>query len=184
MMHNEDDLNELAILMKVLDILKLRIQKRELHNYEAIQISQITNQFLPGTVIGNFIQGRRVDLQGDMVMGDKYEAHGHAQVGAMGQGAKVKTVTFNSSQGEKTEVDLAILLKELQSLRAEMRSQALTTDDDLAVVAVGQAISSAEEGDSSKMFEHLKSAGKWAMGLATSIGAGVAAGAIKLTLGL
>jgi hypothetical protein len=81
-------------------------------------------------------------------------------------------------------VHLGALVAELQALRLEMRNQAGTTDEDLAVVAVRQAISAAEKGETSELLNYLKSPGKWALGLATSIGAGVAADAIKSSLGL
>lgn len=176
--------NELDVLMKVLDIVKLRIETRELRNYETVQITQIANQFLPGTTIGAFIQNESPEQQGDVVMGDKYEARDHAQIGAMGNRPRVNKVTFGNPQGKATEVDLARLLQELHSLRTEMRNQASTTADDQAVVAIGQAISAAEEGDSSSLFEHLRSAGKWAIGVATAIGAELAAMAIKSALGV
>lgn len=184
MKHKKEDPNELDVLMKVLDILKLRIETRELHNYEKIQIAQVTNQFLPGTIIGNFIQDHSIEYQGEVTVGDKYEAHGHAQIGAMGKGAKVTTVTFSGSQGEVTQVDLANLIAELQALRAAMRTKASTTEEDQAVVAVGQAITAAQEGDASNLSKYLKKAGNWAMGLATSIGAELAAAAIRSTIGL
>jgi hypothetical protein len=181
---DEEDPNELVVLIKVLDILKLRIETRDVQNHEMVQVRQIVNQFLPGAAIGNFIQDLSTDQLGDVVVGDKYEVHGRAQVGAIGKGAKVRTVTFANSEGGEKEVELDSLLEELQSLRSEMRSRAKTTEEDLAVVAVGQAISAAEQGEKSEIFGHLKSAGKWAMGLATAIGAGVAAGAIKSALSL
>jgi hypothetical protein len=183
MTNDEGEANELAVLIRVLDILKLRIETRELHNYEAVQVTQIINQFLPGTTIGNFIEDHS-EHRGDDVVGDKYEAHGNAQIGAMGKRAKVTTVTFGDAQGQMTEVDLDSLLAELKSLRAAMRSQASTTEDDQAVVSIGQAIAAGEEGDSSTLFAYLKSAGKWALDLATSIGAELAAGVIKSVLGL
>lgn len=180
--NDEESLNELVVLMKVLDILKLRIETREIHNYESVQITQIANQFLPGTTIGNFIQDRGIE-NGDTTMGDKYEVHGHAQVGAMGKGAKVTTLTFSGPSGT-SEIDVAALVAELKSLRSEMRNQATTTEDDEAVVAVGQAISAAEDGDVAGLTKYLKIAGKWAMGIASSVGAGVAVAAIKSALGL
>jgi len=176
--------NEIDVLMKVLDILKLLMEGEDLRNYEKIQITQVTNQFLPGTTIGDFIQGHSIERQGEVVMGDKYEARGHAQVGAMGKGARVARVTFDGSQGVITKVDLAQLVSELQALRTAMRTQASTTEEDQAIVEVGQAISAAEKGDTSMLLKHLKSAGNWAMSLATSIGAELAAAAIKSTIGL
>ncbi|WP_157517530.1 hypothetical protein [Micromonospora rifamycinica] len=179
-----DDLNELTVLLKVLDILRLRIEAQEPRNNEAVQITQIVSQFLPGTTIGNLIQGHGTDYREEVIMGDKYEVRDNAQVGAMGKRAQVTTVTFGSAQGDATEVDLKTLASELKSLRAEMRNRAETTDEDLAVVSIGQAISAAEKGEDRELFRHLKSSGQWALGLATSIGAGVAAGAIKSSLGL
>lgn len=181
-MNEEEGLDELDVLMKVLDILKLRIEAREVRNYESVQITQIANQFLPGTTIGNLIQERGIENRESLV-GDKYEAHGNAQVGAMGKGAKVTNLTFGGSS-EGAGVDIAALVQELQTLRAEMRSQATTTDEDEAVVAVGQAIAAAESGDATGLTKHLKVAGKWAMGIASSVGAGVALAAIKSALGL
>ena len=136
-----------------------------------------------GGDVAEYGKQHHVEAKGDVVMGDKYEARGRAQVGTMGKGAKVTTVSFNSPAGEVREVDLASLISELQSLRAEMRNQASTTEDDQAVVAVGQAISAAEQGNTSSLFAHLKSAGKWALDLATAIGAELAAAALKSVVG-
>lgn len=136
-----------------------------------------------GGDVAEYGKRHHVEAKGDVVIGDKYEAHGNAQIGAMGRGANVTTVSFNSLAGEIREVDLASLISQLQSLRAEMRAQATTTEDDQAVVAVGQAISAAEQGDTSSLFAHLKSSGKWALNLATAIGAELAAAVLKSVIG-
>jgi hypothetical protein len=63
MTHNEEEPNELLVLIKVLDIMRLRIEARDLRSSESVQITQIANQFLPGTTIGNFIQQQSVEQQ-------------------------------------------------------------------------------------------------------------------------
>jgi hypothetical protein len=175
---DEGDVSELQVLIGVLDVLKLRIQARDLRGRESFQANQIVNEFLPGSVIGDFIQ-QPVCQRGDDVSGDKYEISGHAQVGAVGKGAKVKTLTFQKSNGATYEFDLEILADELQKLRAEMRKQASTTEHDRAIVTVGQAIDAAQEGNTHGVIQCLKSAGKWAIELATAISAGIAVEAIK-----
>jgi hypothetical protein len=178
---NEEE-SELRVLLEVLDVLKLRIKARDLRGRESVQANQIVNEFLPGS-IGTFIQ-QHVEQRGDLVSGDKYEIGGHAQVGAVGRGAKVKVLTFQNSGGENCEFDINSLVAELQILRSEMRKQASTTEHDLAIVAVGQAISAAEEGNTPSLIQRLKSAGTWAIDLATTIGAGIAVEAIKAAVGL
>lgn len=184
-MTNEGEgIDEFDIIMKVLDILHVKMETRRFENYQKVQITQTINQLFPGTIIGKVIEGHDFGNQGDVVMGDKYEAHGHTQIGAMGKGAKVTSVTFSGPQGQAAEADLASLVNELQTLRTEMRRQASTTEEDMAVVAMGQAIAAGDEGDSPSLFAHLKSAGRWAFDLATSIGAEVAAAVIRSALGL
>jgi len=185
MSHDDDEeveVGELRVLLEVLDVLKLRIKARDLRGRESVQANQIVNEFLPGSIIGNFIQ-QRVEQRGDHVSGDKYEISGHAQVGAVGRGAKVKVLTFQNPSGATYEFDLDSLVGELQELRAEMRKQASTTEHDLAIVAVGQAIGAAEEGNTHSLIQRLKSAGTWAIDLATAIGAGIAVEAIKAAVG-
>lgn len=154
-----------------------------LHHQESAGENQIVNEFHPGSIVGNFIQQQAI-LRGDHVSGDRYEIGGHAQIGAVGKGAKVKVLTFQNSRRETSEFDLDGLVGELHRLRTEMRKRASTTEHDLAVVAVGQAIAAAEEGNAPNLVQRLKGAGTWAIDLATAIGAGIAVEAIKTALGL
>jgi hypothetical protein len=179
----EKEADELRVLLEVLDVLKLRIKARDLRGHESVQANQIVNEFLPGSIIGNFIQ-QNVEQRGDHVSGDKYEIGGNAQVGAVGRGTKVKVLTFHNSDGVSCQFDPDSLVSELQILRSEMRKQASTTEHDLAIVAVGQAISAAEEGNTLSLIKCLKSVGKWAIDLATTVGAGIAVEAIKAAVGL
>jgi hypothetical protein len=72
----------------------------------------------------------------------------------------------------------------LGTLRANLRQQAATPDQDIVVAEVAQAEVAAAAGNSSKVRGHLAKVGKWALGAATAIGAGVAAAAIKAAAGL
>ena len=180
----EEEISDLTVLMRVLDIIERRIESRGLRNYETIQITRVANQFLPGSKIGRIVQGSDNEGGGDVVMGDKFEAHGQARVGNMGNKAKINHISFGDSGDVPEGLDLVALVEELKVLRTEMRSQASLTEEDAAIVAVGQAISAAENGDTSGVGKHLRDAGNWALGLATAIGGGVAAGAIKTALGL
>jgi len=47
----------------------------------------------------------------------------------------------------------------------------------------GLAAAAAEKGDTDEVQSRLKKAGKWALGVATTIGTAVAAGAIKAAIG-
>lgn len=175
--------NEITVLIKVLDLLELSMRSRELSNNDAIQINQVINQFL-GPAKGNVVQTYQASPGTEATVGDEYNIGDHAQIGAVGKGAHVGQILFNKSEGEPSASAMAALLDELAKLRMEMRRQAATTDEDRSIVAIGDAISSAEEGDTPRTLEHLKIAGKWALAVATSIGTGVAAAAIKAALGI
>jgi hypothetical protein len=177
-----EDANEITVLIKVLDLLELSMRTRRLTNNEATQINQVINQFL-GNSTGTFVQANQATGM-DIRMSDEYKIGDHAQIGAVGKGAHVDKISFSMSEVGSPDSSVAALLDELAKLRLEMRRQAVTTDEDKSVVAIGNAISAAEEGDTTRALGHLKSAGKWALTIATSIGAAVAAAAIKAALGL
>ena len=116
-------------------------------------------------------------------MGDRYEVHG--QAAAVGPNAHVHDVTFNQLWSQASErIDLPVLAEQLEQLRTALRAQARTPDDDQAVAEVGQAELAARSGDGPKTMRHLRNAGRWAFGIATSIGAAIAAEAIKHAAGL
>lgn len=123
-------------------------------------------------------------IEGEIVMGDKFEASGQAQVGNMGNKATIDSITFGSQEKPLEGIDLGALLFELEILRREMRKQAVSTEEDAAVLAIGQAMSAAENEDAAGTAANLKGAGKWALGVASTIGSGVALAAIKMATGL
>lgn len=119
----------------------------------------------------------------EVVMGDRYDVRG--QTGAVGPNAEVHDVTFNQIwQEASSDIDLPALAEELQRLRATLRTDAKTPEDDQVVAEVGQAERAAREGDGPAALRHLRVVGKWALGAATAIGAGVAVAAIKVATGV
>ena len=126
---------------------------------------------------------RTRDQSVEVVMGDRYDVRG--QVAAVGPNAHVHDATFNQLWNQSSEqIDLQALAEELGNLRAALRSEAKTPDDDQIVADIGQAELAAKNGNGPDALRHLRNAGKWALGVATSIGAAVAAAAIKSAIGL
>jgi hypothetical protein len=131
---------------------------------------------------GRYAEGTR--HQGvEVVMGDRYDIRG--QTGAVGPNAEVHNVTFNQIWQENGgSIDLPTLADELERLRTILRADAKTPEDDQVVAEVGQAERAAREGNGAATLRHLRGVGKWALGAATSIGAGVAVAAIKAATGV
>lgn len=119
----------------------------------------------------------------EVVVGDRYDVHG--QTAAVGPNAHVHDATFNQLWQQSAEqIDLPALAEELGRLRAALRAEAKTPEDDQIVADVGQAELAAKNGDGAGALRHLRNAGKWALGIATSIGVAVAAAAIKSATGV
>ena len=76
------------------------------------------------------------------------------------------------------------LAQELDTLTAALQSRATTEEESTAVAATAAAAEAAKEGDGAKAARHLAVAGRWALAVATTIGAGLAVAAIKQALGL
>src|ERR1022692_1430814 len=159
---------EIAVLIKVLDLLELSMRSRGLSNNDTIQINQVINQFL-GSSTGAIIQ-TQASPGAEVMVGDEYSIGDHSQIGAVGKSAHVDQVSFSMSEsGGPSDSSIAVLLEELAKLRLEMRRQAARSEEHTSVVAIGDAISFAEKGDSPRTLEYLRSAGKWALSIATSI---------------
>jgi hypothetical protein len=115
-------------------------------------------------------------------MGDTYKA---GQVGAMGPNAHAHDMTLTQVQNElPASVDLPQLAMELSKLRQQMKAEAVEPEQDIAVSDVAKAERAAKAGDRSQVVENLKSAGKWALDVATKIGTTLAIEAIKSASGL
>jgi len=115
-------------------------------------------------------------------MGDTYHA---GQVGAMGPNAHAENINFvqilRCAIGETSLADLA---NDLAQLRGGMLTAATNEQQDRAVAEVANAEDSARKGDAEGVLSHLRSAGQWALKLATDIGASAAAKAIEKSMGM
>jgi hypothetical protein len=108
----------------------------------------------------------------------------YGQAGAMGSGSKAESFVFAQRVGDMSHGDLVALGAELERLRATLRESATTADEDVAVAEVALAGKAAKDGDRAAVETHLRQAGRWALNVATAIGAALAAAALKGALGL
>ena len=81
-------------------------------------------------------------------------------------------------------MELNSLASELAQLRLNLKERAVEPEHDMAVGSIAEAEQAAKEGDGPRALRHLKTAGKWTLDVATSIGKTVAAEAIKASLGM
>jgi hypothetical protein len=128
--------------------------------------------------------GTRTRGQGvEVVMGDRYDVHG--QAAAVGPNAHVHDATFNQIWTQSAgNIDLPALAEQLSQLRTALRAEAKSPEDDQIVAEVGQAELAARNGNGPAAIRHLRGAGQWALGVATSIGVAIAVAAIKASTGL
>jgi hypothetical protein len=107
------------------------------------------------------------------------------QVGAMGPGAHAERMTFSQIWNQVgSEIQLEALATELSQLRSRLKEEATEPEHDIAVGSVALAESAAKEGNGPKTLEHLAGATRWALDVASNIGARVAAAAIRSSLGM
>lgn len=112
---------------------------------------------------------------------DQYNVTG--QVGAIGPNAKAADNAFTQAlQKAACGVDLSALAVELAILHDSMCKQASTIEHGQAIASIGIAERAAKEHDEAKAFENLRSAGKWALSVATKIGVSVAAKALQTAI--
>lgn len=113
-------------------------------------------------------------------MGDKYTVY---QAAAVGPNAHAHDMTLNQNYDQiDNSINLLQLTKELSTLQEAMIEEASTTEHRIAIGDVAKAEQAAEINDSAKVREHLKSAGKWSLDIATKIGVPVAIEALKKSL--
>jgi hypothetical protein len=114
-------------------------------------------------------------------IGDTYNARG---VGAVGPSANASNFTINQTWQNLQNHDTRLLARDLVLLRAELKKQAVDAEQDITVAGVAAAQLAAQKGDGPAAISHLARVGKWALDVATSIGATVAAAAIKAAMGI
>jgi hypothetical protein len=136
----------------------------------------------------NALSGHRiVQIFGDVrhMSGDTNVTGQHQQIGAIGPNAHVHDVNFNQRWNQaRNDIDLPQLAQDLSLLLLELQKEATETEHYLALGEIAQAEEAAKANDGPRALEHLAKAGRWALGLATSISATVAAAAIRAALGL
>jgi hypothetical protein len=108
--------------------------------------------------------------------------------GAVGPNAQATETTITENYGSLLQgVDLPALAAELDQLKREMFKQAGKTGDTdhfAAVTAISAAEDAARKNEASTVVEKLKSAGAWALDIASKIGVSVATEALKKAVGL
>lgn len=131
---------------------------------------------------GEYTEDTRLTIIRELTMGDKYTT---GQAGAVGPGSSSTGNTFNQIWQQYSEsIDLPTLAAELRQLRNSMRAEAEKAEHDVALGAVASAEAAAENGDGPGALSHLKTAGHWALDVATKIGVNVATAAIKSATGM
>lgn len=105
--------------------------------------------------------------------------------GAMGDGARATNLSYNQI-GDRIQnsMDLLELAGDLVKLRQAMSEEAKEPAHYISLGEVAKAEEAATAKDSSKVAEGLKGAGKWALDVATKIGASLATEAIKESMGM
>jgi len=139
-------------------------------------------QLRAGALAGRYDERTR-DVYIGAIMGDQYHISG--QAGAVGPNAHAHDINFNQAWAQMAgKPDLAALADELQRLRTAMAAEAVAPEQHAAGGNVAAAEASARQGDGPSTLKYLKSAGKWALGVAEKIGVDLAKDALKGTLGL
>ena len=112
---------------------------------------------------------------------DTYNNYG--QAGAVGANSHVHDINFMQVGSQiENSIDLSLLVNELSMLRKAMKKSATELEHDIAISEVAKAEQAAQGKDSRKLAESLKSAGNWALDIATKIGTSLAVEAIKQSL--
>jgi hypothetical protein len=107
------------------------------------------------------------------------------QAGAVGPGAVAKDVNFyNQASQVASQLDMKALGPQLVQLRSEMVKEAKDASHCEAIAAVAKAEEATKSGDGIGAVAALKTAGKWALDIATKIGVEVATRAIQGAMGL
>lgn len=125
----------------------------DLENQEQVKLySQLL--FSEVTRAGDYTQSlRNIFVEELNVTGDQFTNYG--QAGAMGTGATGTVNNYASAWNQaKNDIDLNSLAVELAQLRAALRQQAQSVDEDKAVLAVSEAESEAKSGNGPKVLEN------------------------------
>lgn len=164
--------NEFTVLLKVVEVVGASLRNGSGNPPGSEVHAELINII---NMLGN-------PVNQEINMRDRYTT---GQAGAVGPSSQASNNTFDQAWGQQAqEIDLPALATELCLLRAEMKKQGSQPEDDFALAEVAHAEIAASAGDGVKVISHLSKAGKWALSVATSIGAGVAVEAIKAAMGI
>ncbi|MFV2177949.1 hypothetical protein ACFHW2_40025 [Actinomadura sp. LOL_016] len=112
-----------------------------------------------------------------------YYENNQSQIGAQGTGSQASNFSQQADQ-RKVSVDLATLVTELEVLKNSLIEEAENAEQYQVVAEVQAAREAASTGDVEGTSSHLARAGRWALEVATHIGAPVAAVALQQALGI
>lgn len=122
------------------------------------------------------------NYHGDLQVGDTYQVN---QAGAVGPNAHAHHMTFNQTADRiEGSINFVQLADELARLRQAMMREATEAEHSIAAGEVAKAEQSAKVKDPAKVAEHLRSAGKWALDIASKIGVPVAVEVLKKSIGI
>lgn len=174
---------DLQIVLEIVKFLRIR---REQSVDDALIKGALENLFQdlpPGVKIGSVFDMSKTTVLQENSMGDTYIA---GQAAAQGPNASATGQSFTQIWNQNTtQIDLNQLARELANIREEVqRAGSKSPEEAVAVAELAQAEIAAKSGDGEKALSHLSRAGKWALGIATSIGVPVATKAIQLALGM
>ncbi len=145
--------------------------------------SDVLAEVVSNVVTGKkFHVGTKIFVGRNIIMGDQINVK---QAAAVGSHARAENVTLNQVVIEGSQqYDAEALKLQLELVRMEMAKCAKSTNDFIAIGEVAKAENAIELKDDKSTYEHLKSAGKWALDAATQVGASLAAEVIKKSMGI
>lgn len=132
---------DLVIILRIIEYMNRRADGTTgPDQVDGAAILNIVNHLKPGSSLGVMLQNETHNRQ-EISMGDRYYVDG--QAAAVGREAKAENNTLNQIKASSPS-DLSALAQELQALRAAMREQAATPEEDIAVTEVAKAMVAAQ----------------------------------------
>lgn len=190
------DLVEKASKTRIPQIRRTAAQKAEAIRISLQELRELSNRIMGMSGQQGFLeltadraalsqQARILINRGGIRMSqDKINVSG-GQVGAIGHGAHAHDMTFQQVWNQSaSQIDLAALVEELETLRQALKVAAKTAEEDASVGEVAAAETAAKKGDGPSTLERLKNAGEWVLKVAVQKGLDVAATAIRTGLGV
>lgn len=135
-----------------------------------------------GIVIYNNVSSTSAPLWKGNSVGDTYNING--PTGAVGPGATSHAVSIGSAWQPSGPDQARQLVEELTLLHNHLVGQASTAAERTVAAEIEAAAVTADSKDMEATAGHLRRAGRWALGAATTIGTAVAAAAIKAAVGV